>query len=45
MHYDKYDPTRAGIYIDLPNFIKFKKRRVSISKTKIINVSNTVSNQ
>ena len=25
IHYDRYDPTRAGIYIDLPSFIKLKK--------------------
>ena len=30
IHYDKYDPTRAGIYIDLPKFIKLKKACVNI---------------
>ena len=30
IHYDKYDPTRAGIYIDLPRFIKLKKACVNI---------------
>ena len=30
IHYDKYDPTRAGLYIDLPKFIKLKKACVNI---------------
>ena len=30
IHYDKYDPTRAGSYIDLPLFIKLKKACVNI---------------
>ena len=25
IHYDKYDPTRAGRYIELPEWIKLKK--------------------
>ena len=29
IHYDKYDPTRAGRYIELPEWIKLKKRHVS----------------
>ena len=31
-HYDKYDPTRAGGYIDLPRFIKLKKVCINIKK-------------
>ena len=30
IHYDKYDPTRAGRYIELPRFIKLKKACVNI---------------
>ena len=30
IHYDKYDPTRAGRYIDLPTFFKLKKACVNI---------------
>ena len=33
IHYDKYDPTRAGSYIDLPPFIKLKKACVNIKNT------------
>ena len=37
IHYDKYDPTRAGRYIDLPKFIKLKKPTL-ISRMKTTNV-------
>ena len=30
IHYDEYDPTRAGRYSDLPNFINLKKACVNI---------------
>ena len=30
IHDDKYDPTRAGRYIDLPRFIKLKKACINI---------------
>ena len=30
IHYDKYDPTRAGKYIALPKFVKLKKACVNI---------------
>ena len=33
IHYDKYDPTRAGSYIDLPPFIKLKKACINIKNT------------
>ena len=33
IHYDRYDPTRAGRYIELPEWIKFKKACINI-KTK-----------
>ena len=29
-HYDKYDPTRAGRYIELPEWIKLKKACINI---------------
>ena len=32
IHYDKYDPTRAGTYTDLPLFMKLKKACGNISK-------------
>ena len=34
IHYDKYDPTRAGSYIDLPEWIKLKKACIHI-KNKV----------
>ena len=30
IHYDKYDPTRAGRYIELPEWIKLKKACINI---------------
>ena len=30
IHYDKYDPTRAGSYIDLPEWIKLRKACINI---------------
>ena len=30
IHYDKYDPTRAGQYIELPRWIAFKKACINI---------------
>ena len=30
IHYDKYDPTRAGKYIELPEWIKLKKACINI---------------
>ena len=30
VHFDKYDPTRAGKYIELPKFIQLKKACVNI---------------
>ena len=30
IHYDKYDPTMAGKYIELPEWIKFKKACINI---------------
>ena len=30
IHYDKYDPTRAGSYIELPEWIKLKKACINI---------------
>ena len=30
IHYDKYDPTRAGSYIDLPEWIKLKNACINI---------------
>ena len=30
IHFDKYDPTRAGKYIKLPKFIQLKKACVNI---------------
>ena len=30
IHYDKYDPTRAGRYIELPEWIKLKKTCINI---------------
>ena len=32
IHYDKYDPTRAGKYIELPEWIKLKKACINIKK-------------
>ena len=32
IHYDKYDPTRAGRYIELPEWIKLKKACINIKK-------------
>ena len=43
IHVDKYDPTRAGRYIELPEWIKFKRACINI-KIKTQNVSNTVFN-
>ena len=43
IHYDKYDPTRAGRCIELPEWIKQKKACINIEiKTK--NASNIVFN-
>ena len=42
-HYDKYSPTRGGLFIELPDRIK-KKRHVSTSKMKTINVLNMLFN-
>ena len=30
IHFDKYDPTRAGRYIELPEWIKLKKACINI---------------
>ena len=43
IHYDKYDPTRAGRYIELPEWIKLKKACVNI-KNKDQNASNIAFN-
>ena len=43
IHYDKFDPTRAGSLIELPEWIKLK-RHVSILKTKTKHASTTVFN-
>ena len=43
IHYDKYDPTRAGKYIELPEWIKLKKACINI-KNKDQNASNIVFN-
>ena len=42
-HYDKYNPTRGGLFIELPDRIK-KKRHVSTSKMKTITVLNMLFN-
>ena len=34
IHYDKFDPTRAGSYIELPEWIKLKKACVNIKKQR-----------
>ena len=44
IHYDKYDPTRAGRYVELPEWIKLK-RHVSTLKTKTKNVLDIVFNR
>ena len=44
VHYDKYDPTRAGRYVELPEWIKLK-RHVSTLKTKTKNVLDIVFNR
>ena len=43
VHYDKYNPTRAGSYIELPKWVSSKKL-VLILKMKMTNVSNIVFN-
>ena len=39
-NFDKYNPTRGGKFIPLPKWVQNKKKRVSTSKTKIINASS-----
>ena len=41
IHYDKYDPTRAGNYLDLPEWTKLKNACINV-KTMITNVLNIV---
>ena len=43
IHYDKYSPTKAGSYIELPKLVSSKKACINI-KMKITNVSNIVFN-
>ena len=43
INYDKYNPTGAGSYIELPEWASSKKPAL-ILKTKIRNVSNIVFN-
>ena len=43
IHYDRYNPTRGGSYIELPKWIADQKH-VSTLRTKIINVLNIAFN-
>ena len=43
VHYDRYNPTRGGSYVELPKWIADKKH-VLIARTKITHVLNIAFN-